>query len=86
MPDWKAMYLHLARETERAIRILTEAQQTCEELYVQSGEPELRLIASEAPASAPPRQNDPKKRETSAFSFQKPLTNPNSTDILDKPL
>ena len=44
MPDWKEKYLHLARETERAIRILTEAQQTCEELYLRSEEPDPRLI------------------------------------------
>ena len=44
MPDWKEMYLHLARETERAIRILTEAQQACEELYLRSEEPDLRLV------------------------------------------
>ena len=39
MPNYKEMYLHLMRETERAVRILTEAQQTCEELYLQGGEP-----------------------------------------------
>ena len=44
MPDWKEMYLHLARETERAIRILTEAQQACEELNLRSEEPDPRLI------------------------------------------
>ena len=40
MPDWKEMYLHLMRETERAVRILTEAQQTCEKLYLGSDGPE----------------------------------------------
>ena len=49
MPDWKEMYLHLARETERALRILTEAQQTCEELYLRSDEPDLRLIVPNRP-------------------------------------
>lgn len=44
MSDWKEMYLHLMRETERAIRILTEAQKTCEELYLRSGEPELSPV------------------------------------------
>ena len=38
MPDWKEMYLHLMRETERSVRILTEAQQTCEELYLRAGD------------------------------------------------
>ena len=49
MPDWKEMYLHLMRETERAVRILTEAQQTCEELYMRSGEPDLQLLPSDRP-------------------------------------
>ena len=40
MPDWKEMYLHLMRETERAVRILTEAQQACEDLYLRSDGPE----------------------------------------------
>ena len=35
MPDYKELYLHLLRETEKAVRILTAAQQTCEELYLQ---------------------------------------------------
>ena len=38
MADWKEMYLHLMRETERAVRILTEAQQACEELYLRDEE------------------------------------------------
>lgn len=44
MPNWKEMYLHLMQETDRAVRILTEAQQTCKELYLRSGEPDLHLI------------------------------------------
>lgn len=39
MPDYKEMYLHLARETEKAVRILIKAQQDCEEMYI-SGEEE----------------------------------------------
>ena len=47
MPDYKEMYLHLMRETEKAVRILTAAQQTCEEMYLEEdGE------AGEAGASA----------------------------------
>ena len=33
--DWRAMYLHLARATEKSIRILIEAQQECERLYIE---------------------------------------------------
>ena len=36
MPDYQEMYLHLMRETEKAIRILTEAQRACEELYLSA--------------------------------------------------
>lgn len=36
--DYREMYLHLMRETEKAIRILTEAQRRCEELYLDSTE------------------------------------------------
>ena len=37
--DYREMYLHLMRETEKTIRILTEAQRRCEELYLDSTEP-----------------------------------------------
>lgn len=52
MPDWKEMYLHLMRETERAVRILTEAQQACEELYLRSDGPE--PLPPDGPAQEPP--------------------------------
>ena len=38
MPDYKEMYLTMMRETERAIRILIDAQQRCEELYLAAAE------------------------------------------------
>lgn len=44
MPNYKEMYLHLMRETEACIRILTDAQQTCEELYLQDDSPTLMLL------------------------------------------
>lgn len=34
MPDYKEMYLNLMRATEDAIRILIQAQEECEELYL----------------------------------------------------
>ena len=46
MPDYQEMYLHLMRETEKAIRILVEAQQDCEELYLREGGPALRALPS----------------------------------------
>ena len=35
MPDYKEMYLHLMRETEKSIRILIEAQRECERMYLE---------------------------------------------------
>ncbi|MDD6409122.1 MAG: hypothetical protein PUF98_05095 [Oscillibacter sp.] len=40
MPDYKEMYLIMARAAEKAQRILIEAQQQCEELYLTGEEPE----------------------------------------------
>lgn len=39
MPDYKEMYLHLMRETEKSIRILIEAQQECERMYLEAEDP-----------------------------------------------
>lgn len=38
MADYKAMYLELSRKTEQAIRLLIEAQQRCEEIYIAENE------------------------------------------------
>lgn len=45
MPDYQEMYLHLMRETEKAIRILIAAQRECEELYLRDGD--LRRTSAE---------------------------------------
>ncbi len=44
MPDYKEMYLHLFRETERANRIQIDAQRHCEEMYIDAPEHELRVL------------------------------------------
>ena len=44
MPDYKEMYLHLMRETEKSIRILVEAQQACEQMYLEAEPPRLTLL------------------------------------------
>lgn len=49
MPDYKEMYLHLARETEKAVRILIKAQQDCEEMYISGEEENVVLLG--APSS-----------------------------------
>ena len=38
MPDYKEMYLKMVRASERAINILIQAQQECEELYLSGSE------------------------------------------------
>ena len=50
MPDYKEMYLHLMRETEKAIGILVKAQRDCEELYLRTT---VRSCGSSRPRSAP---------------------------------
>lgn len=42
MPDYKEMYLKMARASEQAIRILIKAQQECEETYLSG--PELTVF------------------------------------------
>ena len=46
--DYKEMYLLLMRASEKAIRILVDAQRECEELYLNAGEPE-----TDEPPTAP---------------------------------
>lgn len=47
MPDYKEMYLTMMRAAERAINTLIEAQRQCEELYISSPEPDIRVIDAE---------------------------------------
>ena len=39
MPDYKEMYLIMMRAATKAIDVLIEAQQQCEELYLEEKEP-----------------------------------------------
>ena len=57
MPDYQEMYLHLMRETEKAIRTLTEAQRVCEELYLQDDGPTLRLFPGGDMPQNPPKHD-----------------------------
>ena len=49
MPDYKEMYLKMVRATEKAIRILVEAQQECEEMYLQAEEEKNLPLGEGAP-------------------------------------
>lgn len=42
MPDYKEMYLELARSVEKAIHILIDAQHRCEDMYFESEDPDLK--------------------------------------------
>ena len=44
MPDYREMYLHLMRETEKALRIIEAAQQKCEDIFVDSSEREGKIL------------------------------------------
>ena len=57
MPDYKEMYLTLMRETEKAIRTLTEGQRVCEELYLQDDGPTLRLFPGGDMPQNPPKHD-----------------------------
>lgn len=46
MPDYREIYLIMARETERAINILIDAQKRCEELYINAEEPAITLLGA----------------------------------------
>lgn len=39
MPDYKELYYTLLRETEKALRLLIEAQQDCEDRILYDKEP-----------------------------------------------
>ncbi len=47
MADYKEMYLHLMRNTEKAIQILIEAQRDCEEMYLSAPETILTVLGPE---------------------------------------
>lgn len=47
--DYKEMYLHLMRNTEKAIQILIEAQRDCEEMYLSAPEAKLTVLNQEGP-------------------------------------
>lgn len=43
MPDYRKMYLTLARAAERAARLLRDAQTEAEQLFCEAAPPPLRL-------------------------------------------
>ena len=51
MPDYKEMYLKIFRASERAVNILVAVQQECEEHYISSSKPGIRV-------TSPPTENN----------------------------
>lgn len=47
MADYRKMYLTMLKASEEAINLLIKAQQECEELYISSPEPEIRVLDPE---------------------------------------
>ncbi len=45
--DYKTMYYTMMQASEKAIRILIEAQRQCEEIYLNQKEPSLTLLPIE---------------------------------------
>ena len=50
MPDYKEMYFKMVRATEKATDRLIAAQQECEEMYISSPEPELKIVCVQTTA------------------------------------
>lgn len=44
MPDYQEMYFTMARATEKAIRILIEAQRQAEEIYLSEPATDIRVL------------------------------------------
>jgi len=58
MADYKAMYKHLFQQTERAVRMIQQAQLDCEEIYINTPEPTFRLLSTPDETGAGPEGGD----------------------------
>lgn len=58
MADWKEMYLKMFRASEKAMRILEEAQLECEEMYMRDGDGEDECPPDEEPTIPLPGKLD----------------------------
>lgn len=55
MPDYQKMYAKLFQSQTKAIRILQEAQQTTEDMYIESEPPDIRVLTTLKGESDPDR-------------------------------
>lgn len=53
MPDYQSMYAKLFQSQTKAIRILQEAQQTTEDMYIESEPPDIRVLTPLKDENAP---------------------------------
>ena len=44
MADYQKMYLTMVRASEEAVSLLIRAQRECEELYMSSPDPEIKVL------------------------------------------
>jgi len=44
MPDYRELYLTLMREVEKSVELLINAQQKCEDMYINSDGPNLQAV------------------------------------------
>lgn len=44
MPDYKEMYLKMFRASEKAINIIIDAQQECEEMFMSAPDTEAKIL------------------------------------------
>ena len=44
MADYHEMYLNMARANAKAVNILIQAQQECDEMYMSSPDPEIKVL------------------------------------------
>lgn len=49
MADYREMYFHLMRETNKAIEILIQAHRDCEDMYINAPETKLTVLGQEEP-------------------------------------
>ena len=58
VPDYKELYIKMLRASEQAVRILTQAQRECEELYVSEPKEGSAAVPSDEAAPGPGNRPD----------------------------
>lgn len=61
MPDYQSMYKKLFQSQTKAIRILQEAQQDTEEMYISAPDPDIRVLDTKKPTGKTDETDSDKK-------------------------